>query len=79
MRRHVSARQAYRVGHQEKQMNEEPRKPRVVRSVPGAPLAPEPHAATYYDEIPSEMHEFIAEQHPQEELARGRVIETITW
>jgi len=60
-------------------MNDEPRKPRVVRSVPGAPLAPEPHPATYWDEVPQEMHDFIAEKNPQDELACGRVIEAITW
>lgn len=60
-------------------MDEMARKLTVVRTSPGAPLAPEPHPANYWDEVPAEMHAHIDEQHPQETLGKGRILAAIEW
>ena len=67
-------------GIQERDLMTEDRfAPCVVRSTPGAVLAPEPHPADYEQEIPEDIYALVDELCPQDIPIVGRVITALDW
>ena len=51
----------------------------VVAYTPGRPLAPDPVAASYDSEIPTEMYDLIDEMCPQDIAEKGTILERFKW